>query len=184
MDITTVHFWGKTKYWWTLMLLGVLMIPCGFWLWMQPVVGYEMLSTLLGWLLVLYGVVQLLVAGNVRQRVKGWGWWLAGGVIDVFIGFVMVGNLSFSESMLPFLFAFVFIYKGIANLISAFNMVSTYKYWWLYLINGVLLLILGILFWALPFTAVFSIVFLCAFAFVYWGATLILFAYSLRPTSE
>ena len=36
MDIATMHFWGKTKYWWALIITGILMIPCGLWLWFQP----------------------------------------------------------------------------------------------------------------------------------------------------
>ena len=26
MDIATMHFWGKTKYWWALIITGLLMI--------------------------------------------------------------------------------------------------------------------------------------------------------------
>ena len=133
---------------------------------------------------VAFGIVQLIVSGNVKQKVRGWGWWLAGGIIDILIGFILVGNLSFSEAVLPFFFAFIFVYKGIANLFSALNMVSTHRYWWLYLVNGLLLLILGLLFFASPFTAAFSIIFLCAAAFIYWGFSLIFFGYSLRPVEQ
>ena len=87
-------------------------------------------------------------------------------------------------AVLPFFFAFIFVYKGIANLFSALNMVSTHRYWWLYLVNGLLLLILGLLFFASPFTAAFSIIFLCAVAFIYWGFSLIFFGYSLRPVEQ
>lgn len=160
------------------------MIPCGLWLWSQPTLGYEVLSMLLGWMLILFGVVQLIVSNNVKRKVRGWGWWLAGGVIDILIGFILVGNLSFSETVLPFFFAFIFLYKGISNLASAFAMTSTHRYWWVYLINGLLLLVLGFLFLSMPFMATFSIVFLCAAAFLYWGITLILFGYSLRPKAQ
>lgn len=68
MDIATMHFWGKTKYWWALIITGILMIPCGLWLWFQPALGYEVLSLLLGWLLILFGIVQLIVSGNVKQK--------------------------------------------------------------------------------------------------------------------
>ena len=88
-----MYFWGKTKYWWTLIVVGLLMIPCGLWLWTQPALGYEVLSMLLGWLLILFGIVQLIVSSNVKQKVQGWGWWLAGGIIDILIGFILVGHL-------------------------------------------------------------------------------------------
>lgn len=125
-----MYFWGKTKYWWALIVVGLLMISCGLWLWSQPTLGYEVLSMLLGWMLILFGVVQLIVSNNVKRKVRGWGWWLAGGVIDILIGFILVGNLSFSETVLPFFFAFIFLYKGISNLASAFAMTSTHRYWW------------------------------------------------------
>ncbi len=184
MDITSVRFWGRTKFWWVLMLVGFLMIPCGFWLWMQPVLGYEVLSLMLGWLVIAYGVVQLIVSNNVRRTVPGWGWWLVGGFLDIIIGFFLVSNLLVSETVLPFFFACVFLYKGFGQVMSALSMTTTHKYWWLYLLNGIVLLVLGILFLALPFTAMFSIVFLCAFAFIYWGISLIFFGYSLRPTEK
>ena len=184
MELTTFNFWGKTKYWWGIMLVGILLIPAGLWLLLQPVMGYAVISMLLGWGLILFGVVQLTVSGDIEKRGQGWGWWLAGGIIDILIGFILVGNLSFSEAVLPFFFAFIFVYKGIANLFSALNMVSTHRYWWLYLVNGLLLLILGLLFFASPFTAAFSIIFLCAAAFIYWGFSLIFFGYSLRPVEQ
>ena len=73
MDIATMHFWGKTKYWWALIITGILMIPCGLWLWFQPALGYEVLSLLLGWLLILFGIVQLIVSGNVKQKAPPYG---------------------------------------------------------------------------------------------------------------
>ena len=73
MELTTFNFWGKTKYWWALIITGILMIPCGLWLWFQPALGYEVLSLLLGWLLILFGIVQLIVSGNVKQKVRGCG---------------------------------------------------------------------------------------------------------------
>ena len=119
MDIATMHFWGKTKYWWALIITGILMIPCGLWLWFQPALGYEVLSLLLGWLLILFGIVQLIVSGNVKQKVRGWGWWLAGGIIDILIGFILVGNLSFSEAVLPF---FLFFYILISVIVTDINL--------------------------------------------------------------
>ena len=181
MDIATMHFWGKTKYWWALIITGILMIPCGLWLWFQPALGYEVLSLLLGWLLILFGIVQLIVSGNVKQKVRGWGWWLAGGIFDIFIGFLLISNLALSELTLPYFFAFIFLFKGLSNIISAFSMTSAYKYWWLYLINGIIMLLISFLFFFTPFTAAYSIVFLCSFVFVYWGVALIIFSYDVKP---
>ena len=135
MELTTFNFWGKTKYWWGIMLVGILLIPAGLWLLLQPVMGYAVISMLLGWGLILFGVVQLTVSGDIEKRGQGWGWWLAGGIFDIFIGFLLISNLALSELTLPYFFAFIFLFKGLSNIISAFSMTSAYKYWWLYLRN-------------------------------------------------
>ena len=54
MELTTFNFWGKTKYWWGIMLVGILLIPAGLWLLFQPVMGYAVISMLLGWGLILF----------------------------------------------------------------------------------------------------------------------------------
>ena len=184
MDITTFNFWGKTKYWWVIMLAGIILIPCGLWLLFQPIIGYAVISLLFGWGLILTGVVQLVVAGNVEKRVHGWGWWLAGGIIDIFIGFVLISNLALTEMTLPFFFAFIFLFKGISNIVSSFTMTSTYNYWWLYLVNGIFMLIISFLFFFSPFSASYTILFLCSFVFIYWGISLIVFSNDLKPIKK
>ena len=99
MELTTFNFWGKTKYWWGIMLVGILLIPAGLWLLFQPVMGYAVISMLLGWGLILFGVVQLTVSGDIEKRGQGWGWWLAGGIFDIFIGFLLISNLALSETV-------------------------------------------------------------------------------------
>ena len=68
MDIATMHFWGKTKYWWALIITGILMIPCGLWLWFQPALGYEVLSLLLGWLLILFELFSSLYRAMLNKK--------------------------------------------------------------------------------------------------------------------
>ena len=177
-------FWGKTHYWWILLLPGIILIPCGGWFLFSPTVGYFTVTTILLWMLILIGITQLIMAFNTSRKLHGWGWWLAGGIIDVFIGFVMLSNIGFSAMILPYFFAFVFLYKGVGNLISAFVSMSHRSTWWLYLINGLLLLILSTLFFMSPFSAMIAIDFLIGTAFIYWGISLIFGAMDLRPEKE
>ena len=58
---------------------------------------------------------------------------------------------------------------------------KAYKGWWLYLLNGILLLIVSIFFFFAPLMATIAIVYVCAFVFIYWGMTLITFAADLKP---
>ena len=93
MEITTISFWGKSRYWWAVLLVGILLIPCGIWLVARPDIGYSVISLLLGWFLIILGILQLIIASDINRREQGWGWWLAGGILDILIGFLLVSNL-------------------------------------------------------------------------------------------
>ncbi len=184
MNETVMQFWGKTRFWWIILILGVLLIPAGIWLIISPMAGYVAISIILGWSLVLFGIVQLLVSSDAVHHSHGWGWWLAGGIFDIFIGFILVGNLILSELILPYFFAFVLLFKSISNIISSLSMVKANKYWWLYMINGILLLIVSFIFFYTPFMSAYVIIFLSAFAFIYWGINLILFSIDIKPNKR
>lgn len=184
MDNINKFFWGKTKYWWTILLPGILLIPCGCWFLFAPTIGYFTITTVLLWMLILVGVVQLIITFNTSRHTPGWGWWLAGGIIDIFIGFMMLGNIGFSAMILPYFFAFVFLYKGVASLISAFVSMAHHHTWWLYLINGLLQIIIAALFFISPFSAMVAIDLLIGISFIYWGISLIFWAFDLRPTGN
>lgn len=178
--MSSIGYWGQSRYWWVILAVGVLMIVCGFAYWIWPVVGYVAASRLFGWLLIAVGVVQLMVSSGVN-RPKGWGWWLAGGIIDIFIGFMLVRSLVLSELILPYFFSIVFLYWGVISIIDACNL-SGKKYWWLYLINGILMLIAGFFFIEAGWMQnVMMVSFLTSVAFIYWGIALCVGAYNFKP---
>ena len=101
MKALNVHFFGETRAWWVVLLIGIMMVLCGFAYWFWPVAGYAIASQIFGWLLVLTGIVQLCV-GSGPGRARGWGWWIAGGIIDLFIGFMLVRSVVLSEAVFPY----------------------------------------------------------------------------------
>ena len=176
-------FWGQTKYWWIVLLIGILLVIGGFAYWFWPMAGYAVASQIFGWLLVLTGVVQLCVSAGIN-RPRGWGWWLAGGVIDLFIGFMLVRSVILSEMVFPYFLAFIFIFWGIGAIISAVNQRAR-RYWWLYLINGILMLVIGFFFVEAGYIQDMMMVsFLAALAFIYWGFTVAMTAYDMRPSDK
>lgn len=182
MKAFNFHFWGQTRAWWVVLLAGILMVLCGFAYWFWPESGYAISSQIFGWLLVLVGIVQLLV-GSGPDRGRGWGWWIAGGIIDMFIGFMMVRSIVLSEMVFPYFIAFVFIYWGISEIIASVNM-NTRRYWWLYLLSGVLMLVIGFFFIEAGWVQDMMMVsFLTSLAFIYWGFTIAMASYDLRPTT-
>ena len=100
------------------------------------------------------------------------------------IGFLLIQNLILAEATFPYFLAFIFLYWGVMDLIASFSN-SARKYWWLSLINGVLLCIIGFLFITSGIGSdIITIDFLVSIAFIYWGFSLCVFSYQLKTGIE
>ncbi len=99
----------------------------------------------------------------------------------MFVGFMLVRSIILSELVFPYFLAVVFIFWGIAWIIASVTSRAK-RYWWMYLINGILLLILGFFFMEAGYTQNMMMVsFLSALAFIYWGFTLAMASYDMKP---
>ena len=183
MSTLQINYWGRTRAWWVVLLVGVLTIFAGFAYWFFPFVGYAVAAQLFGWLLIMTGVVQLCIASGAN-RSQGWGWWLAAGVVAIFIGFVLIRNVVFSEAVLPYFLAVIFFFQGIQSIMSSRIYVRRYSRW-LAVINGILLLIISYFFIESGWVAnVVMVSFLVSIAFIYWGFNLTLIGLDLRPENK
>lgn len=182
MKAFNTTYLGTTRAWWVVLVVGILMVICGFAYWFWPEAGYAIASQIFGWLLILTGIVQLCVSSG-PDRGHGWGWWLAGGVINIFIGFMLVRSILLSEEVFPYFLAFLFVFWGVEALIAACYRRN--KYWWLGLINGILLLLIGFFFMEAGWVSdMLMVSFLTSIAFIYWGFSLAIGSYELRPVKE
>ena len=182
MKALNVNYVGQTRLWWLVLLVGILLVIGGFAYWFWPNAGYAVASQIFGWLLVLAGVVQLCTSAG-PNRPKGWGWWLAGGMIDMFIGFMLVRSIILSEMVFPYFRAFVFIFWGIEALVKACT--SRGRYWWIGIINGILLTIIGFFFLEAGYASdMFMVSFLTSIAFIYWGFTIAIASYDMKPAER
>lgn len=183
MKAFKMNYWGQSNLWWLLLCVGILLVIGGFAYWFWPAAGYAVASQIFGWLLVMTGIVQLCVSSGIN-RPRCWGWWLAGGVIDLFIGFLLVRSVILSESVFPYFLAFIFIFWGISALISGISQRSR-KYWWLHMVNGVLSLLIGFFFIEAGYVQDMMMVsFLAALSFIYWGFAISMTAYDMRPVES
>ena len=182
MKSLKVSYFAGTKLWWVIIVIGVLLVIGGFAYWLWPVAGYAVASQIFGWLVILAGIVVLCVAAGPNHA-RWWGWWLAGGVIDLFVGFMLVRSVLLAEAVFPYFLAFLFIFWGIEAFVNAGY--GRRKYWWLSVINGVLLLIIGFFFLEAGYVSdMFMVSFLTSIAFIYWGFTVAIAGYAMKPVEK
>ncbi|MDE5959829.1 MAG: hypothetical protein K2G59_06690, partial [Muribaculaceae bacterium] len=56
------------------------------------------------------------------------------------------------------------------------------RYWWLHIVNGILLLLIGFIFLEEGYVSnTVNVAFLTSLAFIYWGFSLALLAYDMKP---
>ncbi len=180
MDAMNLKRLCQSRYWWAVMLVGIMMIVCGMAYWLLPATGYAVASVLFGWMLVGAGVIQLLISTS-RNRLKSWGWWLFGGILNIFIGFMLVDRVELAEMMLPYFLSIIFIYWGAISVIESIT-IRNYKYWWIKLLNGVLMMFIGFFFIGAGYlNDVIMVSTLVSLAFIYWGITLVSSSFELKP---
>lgn len=181
MKTPNLTMMSGSRFWWLIACVGILLAIGGFAYWFWPVAGFAVASQIFGWLLILTGVVQLCVAAGPNHA-RGWGWWLAGGIIDMFIGFMLVRSIILSEAVLPYFLAFLFFFWGIESFV---NSGRGGRLWWIRLINGILLFIIAYMFLEAGWVSnMLMVSFLTSIAFIYWGCTIALGAFAMRPRTE
>lgn len=183
MKSINISYLGQTRAWWVILVVGILMVLGGFAYWFWPETGYAVASQIFGWLLILAGIVQVCVASGPNHT-TGRGWWLAGGVIDMFIGFMLVRSIVLSEAVLPYFLALIFVFWGVEALVGACYRRSA-RYWWLGIINGILLCLIGFFFLEAGWVSnMLMVSFLTSIAFIYWGFTIAMASYDMKPIDK
>lgn len=169
------------KNWWISLLIGVLYIIAGVWVFQTPLASYISLSILFSAFILVSGVFQIAFAISNRNEIQGWGWYLAGGIIDLIIGILLITHPLMTMAILPFYVGFWLLFQGFMAIGLSFQLksVSVPSWGWL-LFLGILTLLFSFLLLANPVFAGLSIVYMTAMAFVTAGVFRIILAFNLK----
>ena len=83
-----IKSWGKFLLW---LLLGVLYILAGFVTFENPLLAAAVLTLLLGFALIVSGIMRLILAFNMKQEMP-WVWVALSGVITLLLGLIIVAH--------------------------------------------------------------------------------------------
>ena len=100
------------RHWWLLLAGGVLLFLTGLAVLAFPAQSYVGMAVLFGWLMLLTGVVETVVAARNTHYVTGRGWMLAWGVVEIVLGLILVFNVALSSAMLPVVLGFWLLMRG------------------------------------------------------------------------
>ncbi|WP_300738369.1 HdeD family acid-resistance protein [uncultured Alistipes sp.] len=110
------------RHWWLLLVVGVALLAVGILVFIYPARSYLDLSVLFGWLILFSGVMEVVLAARSRHFVTGRGWMLAGGIIEIILGAILIFNVALSAVTLPIFLGFWLLMRGFATIGLASDM--------------------------------------------------------------
>lgn len=102
--------------WWLLLIVGIALFAAGILVFVYPARSYLDLSILFGWLILFSGVMEVVLASGSRHFVTGRGWMLAGGIIEVVLGAILIFNVALSAVTLPVFLGFWLLMRGFSTI--------------------------------------------------------------------
>lgn len=99
------------RNWWLLLVAGILFAALGVTVFCFPADSYLTLAWLFGIAILLSGLVQLGLSFS-RNFILTRSSMIAGGILDVLLGLVLVCNINLTLAMMPFLLGLWILYHG------------------------------------------------------------------------
>lgn len=104
------------RHWWLLLAVGILLLAAGIAIFFYPRQSYLGLAVLFGWLIFLSGVFETALAATSRHFITGRGWLLAGGIIEIILGVILIPNVAISEAAMPIILGFWLLMRSFGTI--------------------------------------------------------------------
>ena len=127
------------------------------------------------------GISQIAFSISNKSKIQGLGWYLAGGILDLIIGILLISHPLMTMAVLPLYVGFWLLFQGFMAIGLSFQ----FKFegvpnWVWFLFLGILTLLFSFLLLANPIFVGLSIVYMTAMAFVTAGIFRLFLAFDLK----
>ena len=126
------------------MLTGFILVVVGIWVFASHATAYLSLSILFGASILTIGFFETAFAISARKSLEGWGWKLAGGLLDIAISSYLLMYPAVTMAILPFVLGFWLLLRGFSAIGFSFDIKSYGDLNW----GWFLLFAIGIIFFA------------------------------------
>ena len=134
----------SSKYWWLGLVRGVIFLLLAFFIVKLPK------SNLLAFVLYLHitllftGLIECIIAIELRKNSMNWMLKLGGGILDIFYGVVLLIYPDITPEILTFLVGLWFIIKGAIGFVDSFLFKKEgYTNWFWIMLTGILAFVFG-----------------------------------------
>jgi uncharacterized membrane protein HdeD (DUF308 family) len=160
---------------------GVLLVAAGLLAIIYPVISAEAVIVLLGWLLIISGVLQGLSLIGARHVPHFWPQ-LVSVILAMLVGFLFLRDPAQGMITITLLLIVFFMIEGISKVVFALT-IRPFPNWGWVLASGMVGILLSLILWAnLPVTAVWLIGLLLGFNLISVGAAIAYLAWQVRQS--
>lgn len=171
----------SVKNWWVSLLLGILYIIVALCLMFAPLSSYVALSVIFSISMLVSGLLEIMFAASNRKTLSSWGWYLAGGIIDLILGLYLVAYPLLSMEVIPFLVAFWLMFRGFSAIGYSVDLqrYGTHAWGW-YMAFGILAVICSFAIIWQPAIGAISLVYMLAFTSLVIGFFRVMLGFELK----
>ena len=125
--------------------------------------------------------IEIFFAAGNKKTISSWGWYLAGGIIDLILGIFLMASPGLSMEVLPFVLAFWLMFRGFSA--TGYSMdLKRYgtRNWGWYMVFGILAILCSIgVIWQ-PALGAFTLVYMIAYALLIIGIFRVMLSFELK----
>ncbi len=153
-----------SKYWYLTLFKGIIMVLLAILFFNSPAESLLAYVLYIGIGFIISGIV-IIVQGIAAKDVQGWGWIVFGGIMDIFLGYILMAHPGLTVSVIPVMIGFWAAFYGIFLIIDSFSGTG----------GGLLKIIFGILILIMANTIIFNPV-AFGLSLVIWLGIILLFS--------
>jgi uncharacterized membrane protein HdeD (DUF308 family) len=164
-------------------LWGVSLICLGMLAVASPLIAAVAVNGLIGWLIILAGVVHLVVAFHSREA-GSVIWRLLVGLAYICFGGYVIARPALGVASLTLLLASLFLVEGIFNIVLFFRASSIQRSTWI-LLDGIVTLLLGLMIYMQwPSSSAWAIGTLVGVSLIFSGVTRVMVSWAVRKATS
>lgn len=127
------------------------------------------------------GIIEIIFSISNRRSISSWGWYLAGGIIDLILGVYLVAYPLLSMEVIPFIVAFWMMFRGFSA--TGYSMdLKRYgtREWGWYMGFGILAIICSLIILWQPAVGALYVIYMLAFTFLIIGFFRVMLSFELK----
>ncbi|QIG88960.1 HdeD family acid-resistance protein [Chryseobacterium sp. POL2] len=167
------------KYWYLPLISGILFIIGGIYIFRTPLASYMALGMIFATIFLVTGIIEIIDAFSNRHY-PNWGWSLAGAILDLILGILLVASPGLTLTFLPIYVGVTILLRSVIGIGASLSLKKLGFPWGTAMFFSVLGVLFSLLMIFNPAFGGLTIVYYTAISFIMLGILQIMLSFGLK----